>query len=136
MPERIMRWWLMIVRRLAWVGAVAILILSVVPANERPVTGAGQAIEHLTTFGLVAGMFAIGSYRLGLFRILLVAFLFCGGIELLQVTLPTRHARVSDFAVDLLGSYVAIGLVWTAIRTRVKTERGRNNHAWSPWGCL
>jgi VanZ family protein len=56
-------------------------------------------------------MFAIGSYRLGLFRLLVAAFLFCGGIELLQVPLPTRHGRVSDFAVDLLGSYVAIGLV-------------------------
>jgi hypothetical protein len=103
--------WLMIARGLAWVGAVTILILSVVPADERPVIGVGQAVEHLAAFGLVAGMFAIGSHRLGLIRLLLVAFLFCGGIELLQVPLPTRHARVSDFAVDLLGSYVAIVLV-------------------------
>lgn len=101
----------MIIRRLASVGAVAILILSIVPANERPTTGAGQAVEHLAAFGLVGGLFAIGSYRLGLFRLLLIAFLYCGGIELLQIPLPTRHARVTDFALDLLGSYSAIGLV-------------------------
>jgi hypothetical protein len=54
-------------------GAVAILILPVVPADERPVTGAGEAVgpavEHLAAFGLVAGVFAIGHYRLGLFRL-------------------------------------------------------------------
>jgi VanZ family protein len=59
-------------------------------------------------------MFAIGHYRLGPFRLLLIALLFCGGIELLQVPLPTRHARVSDFALNLLGSYAAIGLVMIA----------------------
>jgi hypothetical protein len=42
----------MIARGLAWVGAVTILILSVVPADERPVIGVGQAVEHLTAFGL------------------------------------------------------------------------------------
>jgi VanZ family protein len=86
-------------------------IFSVVPANERPITGSGQAIEHLAAFGSVGALFAIGSYRLGVSRLLVVAFLFCGAIELLQVPLPTRHARVSDFAIDLLGSYAAIGLV-------------------------
>jgi hypothetical protein len=108
--HRIMRW-LMVARGLAWVGAVTILISSVVPADERPVTGLGQAGEHVAAFGLVAGMFAVGNHRLGLIRLLLVAFLFCGSIELLQVPLPTRHARVSDFAIDLLGSFVAIAFV-------------------------
>jgi hypothetical protein len=99
-----------IARALAWFGIAAIFVLSVVPADERPVTGIGQVLEHLTAFGLVAGMFAIG-YRFTLTRLLLMALLFCGGIELLQVPLPTRHARVSDFAIDLFGSYFAIGLV-------------------------
>jgi len=108
--------WLMIPRGLAYAGAVTILTLSVLPANERPVTGASQAVEHLTAFGMVAGMFAVGNYRLGLVRLLLVTLLFCAGIELLQIPLPTRHARVSDFAVDLLGSYIAISLVVVAVK--------------------
>jgi hypothetical protein len=78
--------------------------------TSAPSPGIGQVLEHLTAFGLVAGMFAIG-YRFTLTRLLLMALLFCGGIELLQVPLPTRHARVSDFAIDLFGSYFAIGLV-------------------------
>jgi hypothetical protein len=112
--NRIMKWSVHqirgIARALAWFGIAAIVVLSVVPADERPVTGIGQVLEHLTAFGLVAGMFAIG-YRFTFTRLLLMALLFCGGIELLQVPLPTRHARVSDFAIDLLGSSFAIGLV-------------------------
>jgi hypothetical protein len=97
-------------RALAWIGALAIVILSVVPAVDRPITGAGQSFEHFTAFALVAGTFAIG-YRLSLIRLLLLAVLFCGFVELLQVPLPTRHARVSDFSIDLVGSWVAIGFV-------------------------
>jgi VanZ family protein len=81
-----------IIRTLAWFGVVAIFILSVVPAEERPVTGVG-----------------------------------CGGIELLQIPLPTRHARVSDFAVDLLGACFAIGLVafWPKLGAFRRSERRR-----------
>lgn len=99
-----------VARGLAWVGILAIVFLSVVPADDRPVTGAGQRFEHLTAFALVAAVFAIG-YRLSVIRLLLLAFFFCGGIELLQVPLPTRHARISDFVIDLVGAGFAIGLV-------------------------
>jgi hypothetical protein len=98
-------------RALAWIGILAIIVLSVVPAADRPVIGAGQLFEHFTAFALVAGMFAIG-YGLPLIRLLFLAFFFCGGIELLQVPLPTRHARVSDFVIDFIGSCVAIAVVF------------------------
>jgi len=97
-------------RVLAWIGILAIVVLSVVPADERPVTGFGPPLEHFVAFALVAGAFAIG-YDLSLVRLVLLAFLFCGGIELLQIPLPTRHARVSDFLVDLVGACFAVGLV-------------------------
>jgi hypothetical protein len=99
-----------IVRAVAWFGVSAILLLTILPADERPITGIGQSFEHFMAFGLVAGVFAIG-YRFSLIHLLVMALLFCGGIELLQVPLPTRHARVSDFAIDFLGSSVAICLV-------------------------
>ena len=97
-------------RILAWIGILAIVVLTVVPAAERPVTNFGFKFEHFTAFALVAGAFAIG-YNLSFARLMLVAFLFCGAIELLQVPLPTRHARVSDFAIDFVASCFAFGLV-------------------------
>ena len=100
----------MVARVLAWIGIAAIVVLSVVPATDRPVTGAGQVIEHFAAYALVAGAFAIG-YSLSLTRLLLLAFFFCGFIELMQVPLPTRHARMSDFVVDVVGACFAIGVV-------------------------
>jgi hypothetical protein len=60
---------------LTWVGVLAIVVLSVVPAVDRPVTGGGQLFEHFTAFVLVAGVFAI-RYRLSLARQLFLHFSF------------------------------------------------------------
>jgi len=101
-------------RALARIGILAIIVLSVVPAVDRPVTGFGQLFEHFTAFALVGGAFAIG-YRFSPTRLLLSAFSFCVGIELLQVMLPTRHARVSDFVINFVGASFAIGCVVAAV---------------------
>ena len=61
---------------MAWMGILAIVILSVVPAADRPVTGAGQLLEHLTAFAIVGGAFAIG-YRLSLMRLMFLAAFLC-----------------------------------------------------------
>lgn len=54
-PPRTKNWlighyWL-VARALAWIGIFAIIVLSVVPAVDRPVTGLGQWFEHFTAFG-------------------------------------------------------------------------------------
>ena len=115
-----------VARALAWIGILAVIVLSVVPAADRPVTGAGQLFEHFTAFALVAGAFAIG-FGLRIIRLLFLAFFFCGGIELLQVPLPTRHARVSDFVIDFVGSCFAIAAVFAGDKL-IGTHR-RNNHS-------
>ena len=112
-------------RTLAWIGISAIIVLSIVPANDRPVSGVGQGFEHFTAFALVGAAFAIG-YRLSLIRLLTLAVLFCGGIELLQVPLPTRHARVSDFLVDSVGACFAILCVFVANQIWIMVARTKN----------
>jgi hypothetical protein len=64
-----------VARTLAWIGILAIIVLSVVPANDRPVSGVKQGLEHFTAFALVGGAFAIG-YRLSLIRLLVLAVFF------------------------------------------------------------
>jgi hypothetical protein len=52
-----------VARTLAWIGILAIIVLSVVPANDRPVSGLGQGLEHFTAFALVGGVLsAIASH--------------------------------------------------------------------------
>jgi len=122
-----------VARVLSWIGIVAIIILSVVPAKERPVTDAadwfgawnGHLLEHVTAFAPVAAAFAIGYHRLSLKWLLLLALLFCGGIELLQVPLPTRHATVRDFVIDLVGSWFAMAIIVAGEVVLAKSPRNR-----------
>ena len=109
----------------AWIGILAIIVLSVVPANDRPVSGVGQGLEHFAAYALVGGVFAIG-YRFSLTRLLVLAIFFCGGIELLQVPLPTRHARVSDFLVNSVGACFTILCVFVAKQIWVMVATTKN----------
>src|SRR5689334_3058142 len=103
----------LIARVVSWLGALAIVVLSVVPAQERPVTGSGPHFEHFAIFSFVAAAFAVG-YQLSFIRLASFAFLFCAGVELVQVPLPTRHARVTNFVIDFGASFLAICVVLTA----------------------
>ena len=100
----------LVARAFAWIGIAAIIVLSVVPATDRPVTGSGSTFEHFMAFALVAAAFAVG-YRWSLAWLVVSALFFCGGIELLQIPLPTRHARLSDFIIDCVASCLAICVV-------------------------
>ena len=64
--------------------------------------------------------------------LMFLAVFFCAGIELLQVPLPTRHARVSDFLIDTAEACLAILCVFVARqietrRCRVPRNSGNNN---------
>ena len=49
-------------RAIAWILALAIVLLSVVPPSQRPTTSAPHNFEHLAIFLATGLMFAIG-YR-------------------------------------------------------------------------
>ena len=86
---------------------IGVFLLSVIPAAERPVTGIGSHLEHFLCFALVGGMTAL-AFRLTLRTLLPAAVVFTMVLELSQIPLPTRHARISDFVVDALSACAAI----------------------------
>jgi VanZ family protein len=87
----------------------AIVALTVVPADERLVTGLGQSAEHFLCFAIV-GLAVPLAFTAPIKKLLLAAVLFALVIELLQIPLPTRHARLSDFLVDALAGCIGIAL--------------------------
>lgn len=95
----------------AWGLAAAIVILSLVPPTLRPETGVRHSLEHFTIF--VATGFAFDlSYKRR--RDLLAIFLvFCGSIEVAQLFVPGRHARLSDFIIDAAAA--CFGLVISSL---------------------
>jgi VanZ family protein len=100
-----------IARVCSWLLGFAIILLSVVPADLRPITAA-HGVEHSVIFfllGFALGLGYPGRYRLSA----IVILIFTAAIELLQLIAPGRHARVSDFVVDAIGA--VIGLCLTGI---------------------
>ena len=90
------------VQLLAIAALVAVVALTVVPAAERPVTGLGQDWEHFLCFAVVGALTAC-AFEVPLKWLLPASILFALVLELAQIPLPTRHARLEDFVVDALG---------------------------------
>ena len=84
-----------------------------VPASDRPQTGVEHNYEHLLAFGLVGLVFAL-AHRWRPMLLLSSGIAFALLVELAQVPLPTRHARIEDFLVDAFGASLGIALAYLA----------------------
>ena len=94
-------------RVIAWIILIGLIVISLVPAPLRPGTGVSHNLEHFSSF-LLAGIIWCLAYADRLVLWLGTMPVFAGSVELLQIFVPGRHARLSDFAVDALGGCVGI----------------------------
>ncbi len=109
-----------IFRIVAWCLTAAIVVLSLVPPDLRPETGAPHALEHFVIYAATGTAFGLGYGRKGvLLAVSLV--IFAGVVELAQLLVPGRHARLSDFIIDALA--LCFGVV-TAFMVRRYRELG------------
>jgi VanZ family protein len=100
---------------LAWVLVLGIVGLSIVPPDYRISTDLPRPFEHLSIFLLTGLAFGVGyPDRYPMQSISLV--LFAAAIELIQVWVPGRHPRLSDFAAGVLGLGLGIGLAYVSTR--------------------
>lgn len=104
------------VQLFAIVALVAVAALTVVPANDRPVTGLGQDLEHFLCFAAL-GVLTAYAFELPLKLLLPATVAFALVLELAQIPLPTRHARLEDFVVDALG--IGIGVISARLSMRL-----------------
>jgi VanZ family protein len=98
-----------IIRVVAWVLLASAIVLTVVPAHFRPVTGAPSPVEHFAMFFLIGSAFTLG-YSRSDYPFCGAAIAFAGSLELLQLFVPGRHARLSDFAIDALAAVIGIAV--------------------------
>lgn len=94
-------------RAASWLIIAGLLIVTIVPANVRPVTGLQHDLEHFAAFCLAGLMFGL-AYAGHLRAFLLSAIVFTLALELSQIPLATRHARLEDFVVDATGACLGI----------------------------
>ena len=104
-------------RSVGWIMLSAIVVLSVGPPSWRPTTFVPHEIEH-ASICLTAGIL-FGTAYLGREWILSVgAIVFCAAIELAQLFIPGRHARLSDFIVDASAAVFGVFVGRLLLRTR------------------
>jgi VanZ family protein len=94
---------------IAWVLLATAIVLTVVPAQFRPVTGFPSPVEHFAMFFLIGSAFGLGHSRSD-YPFCGAALAFAGSLELLQLFVPGRHARLSDFVIDALSAVIGIAL--------------------------
>ena len=99
------------IRAIAWILSLAIVILSLVPADLRPTTVLPHIWEHFAIF-LVTGL----AYGLGYERRFVALatglLVFSGAIEIAQILVPSRHSRFSDFLIDTAGAWIGLCGAW------------------------
>ena len=114
-----------ILRLFAWLLAAAVTFATLGPARLRPHSDLGQDGEHALAFVLLGLAFGIAYTQNRLFTAV-TAIVGIGLIEVLQIWMPGRHARLEDFIVDALaacaGLAVVAGADWIMQRTRHATS--------------
>ena len=98
-----------------WLLLLAIAVLSLVPPAYRPETDLSHTFEHLATFLITGVAFGLADANRYVSRIVLL-IAFVGFIEVAQLLVPGRHARLSDFLLDALGVSIGVGLGHLAAR--------------------
>ena len=94
---------------LAWLVAAAVTLATLSPPGLRPHLPIGQAGEHALAFVLVGLSFGI-AYPKHRWPIAAVSVVLIAILELLQLLVPGRHARVSDFVIDALTAVIGFAL--------------------------
>jgi VanZ family protein len=114
----------LILRIIAWLLTAAVTFATLGPARLRPHSDLGQDGEHALAFVLVGLAFGLAYRRHGL-RIAGIAVILIGVLEMLQLGMPGRHARLEDFVVDALAACVGIAVAamldWLVRRSKANT---------------
>jgi VanZ family protein len=116
---------IIILRIIAWLLAAAVSFATLGPPSYRPHSSLGQDGEHALAFILIGVAFGL-AYTEHRLRVAVIAVIMIGALELLQLWMPGRHARLEDFIVDALtacvGLAIAAVLDWAMQRLRAVTN--------------
>jgi len=96
----------LVVRIGAWLSIFAIVALSIVPPDYRVTTDLPRPVEHFSIFLITGLAFGIAYPHRYVVQVVYL-ILFAGIVELTQLEVPGRHARLSDFVASALGVSVA-----------------------------
>jgi len=110
-----------LLRLFAWSLAAAVAFATLGPPGLRPHSNLGQDGEHALAFVLLGVAFGL-AYTSNRWLTAVLAVGLTGALELLQLWMPGRHARLEDFMVDALAACIGLAIAaafdWIVRRTR------------------
>src|SRR5215475_9305159 len=106
-----------LLRTFAWLLAAAVTFATLGPAAYRPHAAITHDGEHVLAFLLVGLAFAAAYPRQSQLAAGL-SVVSIGVLELLQLFVPGRHARIEDFVVDALAALAGCAIVSLIMRLR------------------
>ena len=107
----------------AWLLAIAIVVLSLVPPSHRPITDASHNVEHFAIFwatGLAFGSGYPGSAVCARDRINDIVW----GDRSRPAMDPRAACTVSDFIVDAAAGLIGLGMAYVAARVAALQKLG------------
>lgn len=108
---------------LAWLILALVVFSTLSPIGMRPHLGAAH-VERFAAFALLGFLFCVvHPRRIGAVALCVVAGV--AGLELLQMLVAGRHARVSDVAVKAAGGVFGVAAAWLFLRLRARPGRPR-----------
>ena len=108
----------------AWILAATITLLTLVPPWARPSTALPHDLEHAAIFVAAGAAFAI-AYRGRSLSLIIGAILYSAVLELAQLLVPGRHARIEDFVVDAASACGVILVCDIVLRAPSSRARGQ-----------
>lgn len=107
-------------RLAAWLLVAAIVVVTLGPPRLRPVTEMSQNFEHGLAFVVLGLAFGFG-YPGRLVPLIVASLPLIGVLEVLQLWVPGRHARLSDFVVNVIAA--VMGLICAAALQRLALKQ-------------
>ena len=108
-----------VLRLAAWLCFAAIVVLSLVSPGLRPVTLLPHSLEHAAIFALAGLAVGLGYPGRATYHLTGLA-IFAAAIELAQYSVPGRHPRLTDFAIDTLSA--CAGAMLAAVIARLSAR--------------
>ena len=108
-----------LLRVLAWLLLAGLIFVTLSPIDLRPISPLPTQLERAIALAVVGVVFAFAYPR----HMVLVAVLVLGAtilLELMQLLQPSRHGRVIDAAVKLIGALSGLGIGWLLNRLRLR----------------
>ena len=107
------------IRIVAWALLIALIVVTIGPIDVRPVTPLPTQVERALALAIVGFAFALAYPR----HLVMISIVVLGAtilLEVLQLITPSRHGRVVDAAVKLVGGSfgIACGHALNRIRHR------------------